>query len=360
MADSRARSPSVGADDDTYRVRAQAFLLTYKGMVYPDQFLCMEVWARVEQYSLCHERGGITHTHAYIVLRETPDILVTKFEVDGLPLPNVQPCRGRGRSAHRARDRGHFYVFCRYKTTHLFSQANYRPVRDYAVDTTWVRDLWQQGKVDNAIECAAEYRCLTPQFEAMVNRCRAQLGQAGRRQYLADRERQLAKVVRPFRILEEIEHWKQQYKGVRMRYHFLWLYGPTQMGKTQLAKSLGSNPCVHSAGVTWSDYNPVVHDVIIFDDIFDTERYILHHKAMFQASGVVTVNTSKTNCHATFVDTTDKKIVVCNNNPPMDAWIIGNCVVARITEPVWVDQFAIQDQCSITERWTTDGNSERL
>ena len=65
------------------------------------------------------------------------------------------------------------------------------------------------------------------------------------------------------------------------------------------------------------------HTAIIFDDCAEPEVYITNHKMFFQASEVITVDTtSRTNCFALEVDTGKKMIIVCADHPPCTGWPI--------------------------------------
>lgn len=349
---SRSRSPR---SDGGFRIRAEAFLLTYRGLVYPDQLRCLRPWQDVQEWTLCHEKGGQMHSHLYIVNRKGDyDVSIKDWIVQDLQQPDCSPCKAKGSSARRSRDRGHFYVFCEYKTTHLWSGGNYRPCKDYAVDLTWVKTLWQQGKVDDAVCCAAAYRVLTSAFESSVKRCMAQSQKITRREYHERRDVVLRAQRLPFRTYPTVEDWKAQYYFEQPRYKFLWLVGPTQMGKSSFARSLVSEPFIHVAGVSWASYNAAVHTGIIFDDCFDMTPYILKYKALFQCSGVASTNTSATNCYALDVDTAGKMMIVCSNSPSDDEWIVSNSFQVVIDQPVWVEQHAIED------RWRVDADQQRL
>jgi hypothetical protein len=160
---------------------------------------------------------------------------------------------------------------------------------------------------------------------------------------LAERAGVLAREVKDFRVIQVVEDWKVQYETVRARYQFLWLSGMSGLGKTMFAYTLGINVFLHSAGANWHDYDPVNHDLILFDDVYDMEDYINKHKPIFQASRSTTVNTSRTNCFAQVVDTAGKKLVICHNDPPSQRWVVANCIHYAVTEPLWVDTHAIED-----------------
>ena len=132
-----------------------------------------------------------------------------------------------------------------------------------------------------------------------------------------------------------VEEWKDSFEGVQHRYKFLWISGPSGLGKTVYAQNLGKKPYMHAAGVDWASYNPNEHDTVIFDDIYDIEYYITMHKPMFQASRSTAINTSKTNCHVRRIDAAGKLMIVCSNDQPTTNWICANCIHLAVTEPMF-------------------------
>jgi hypothetical protein len=347
MSAASAEAPPPAADPASngrsYGIRSQAALFTWQRHFDVSEFENMDGFKHVKEWSYCRERAQRDHTHAFVVFTERVDGLpLYNFAYDGIA-PHCVPSGSRGRSARRNWDRAHFYVFCPHKTTHIASDGNYRPGRDYAVETSWVVQLWRQNKIDEVVECCAAFRCLTPTLEGVVTRTIAKQREGKRKAELDRRSRILEAGRKDFRVIHAVEFWREQYENVLPRYKFLWLSGPSGLGKSQFAKSLAVGTHWHSAGVSWAGYDPVEHEMIIFDDIYDQEDYISKHKPIFQASRTVTVNTSKTNCFAQSVDTAGKKIVVCSNYAPRTTWVTANCVHYEVTEPLWVDQHQLMD-----------------
>lgn len=339
----RGRGCDVGSEEgDGFVITATAFLLTYQSFVPEETFKALTVFDDVCEWSICHERGSHDHTHVFVVLKKPPNRMpLDRFMIGALP--NCSPSSARGKSFRRSWDRAHFYVICEYKTTHVWSGGNYQPMRDYAVDTIWVTTLWKQNKLTEVVECCARYRCLTPTLESVVTRTEIKNREVKRRIALHERSERLRCDMKDFRFVVEVEYWKLQYETVRPRYQFLWLSGPSGMGKTMYAQTLGTCTFLHSAGVNWNSYDPVNHDLILFDDVYDMEDYINKHKPIFQASRSTTVNTSRTNCFAQLVDTAGKKIVICSNEMPTQRWVLANCIHYQCLDPMWVDTHAIED-----------------
>jgi hypothetical protein len=109
---------------------------------------------------------------------------------------------------------------------------------------------------------------------------------AKRRKILAT----LAAIRRPFKPFAVLDQWRAQYHTIDFRYRFLIIVGITRSGKTQLAKSLYSNPftdVVEDALLPCLDGLRLVgdgrHDAVVFDNVNTTE-FVLRSRALFQAS----------------------------------------------------------------------------
>ena len=316
-------------------ITAQALLLTYQGHITLDEFTALDYWDNVREFSWCLETAGRDHTHVFAVLKTKPNYVdATVFEVSDHK-PHIAPSSARGRSARRGQDRGHFYVYNPFKSTHVQSDANYKPLRDYAVDSSWIMTLWRQSKIDDPVRCATAYRVLTPHMEAQVALVQRRQSEDARKMVLDQRAKELVKKRQHFEAYPEVETWKETFKQVAHRYKFLWISGPSGLGKTQYALAIGIHPHLHAAGVDWAGYDPNRNDVVIFDDVYDVETYINMHKPIFQAARVTTINTSKTNCFAKTVDTAGKMIIVCDNAEPRTSWVVANTVHLHVTDPMF-------------------------
>lgn len=161
MAAASAEAPpsaDAGPDGSVYGIRSQAALLTWQCHFDPADFEEMGGFKHVREWSFCRERGQRDHTHAFVVFDQRVDGLSIHNFAYNEKLPHCSPSSSRGRAARRNWDRAHFYVYCPFKTTHLASDGNYRPGRDYAVETSWVVQLWRQSKVDQVVECCAAFQ----------------------------------------------------------------------------------------------------------------------------------------------------------------------------------------------------------
>lgn len=332
-------APGDGAG---FRARCNALQLTFQsGLLLPD-LQGLPVFGNVTEYSFGQERVGHLHTHVFLVFSSRIRVTPALFEVGGArPHISISSCRGRNQ--RRSLDRGHFYCVCPYKVGHISAQSNYNPGVDYVVALEWIRCLWQQGKLRDPVACATVYRCLTPSFETQCNRIASQQAILSRATFRSCRRRILQDARLPARAIPEIIAWKDSFSDICFRYKFLWLYGPTQMGKTIYAASLFNDPFLHSSGIAWSGYDAVRHDGIIFDDCVGIELYVIEHKLLFQSSAICTLQTSRTNCHSILIDTEEKPIVVVSNHPPRDLWILANAVLYEALEGLFVEAQALAD-----------------
>ena len=368
--DDNVEAPSDSATPFT--VKSKAILLTYNELPVNMTIDRLETavksapfMEKTWRWSICLERGSRVHAHAYFEAKKQYDCALSQFsllidpdesssseEVTYGPwqihrnpyegpyesaVSDCQPNAITGSGYRPAADRGHFYVQCRYKNTHIAECNNYEAGKDFIVKTQWIQTYWQQQKIDDdkILPGAGFYRCCTPALEAMVrhslSKRRVELKAAKRE----ERTQVLRGMKRPHKRFPEIEAWKEQYNHVNFRYKFLILWGPTRMGKTELARSYFQNPYEHRDSICWNDYDADLHDVIIFDDVKLVYKYISDNRSLFQAGSWVTVQTSATNVFAMEIDVTQKPIIVTSNSEPQGEWILGNAVNIQIDTPTF-------------------------
>ena len=322
----------------TFEIKARGILLTWNVPENSDfgdfrEWIIRKTLDNGDSVSICHERGSHEHFHAYIHRDKQIDCSIKNYEYINVT-PNCQPNKVTGSGFMNAVKRGHFYVSCIYKNTYITGWSNFPPNVAYVVKSQWIVDMIATDKIDidQAEECLAYYVCLTPQLQAMYTLTRNKLKTIKKREYRAERARILESRKRPFKEIDGIAEWKVQYNQVEDRYHFLVLFGPSRTGKTQLAKSLFSNPFVHKDSICWTGYNEDEHDAIIFDDVKYIFKHISEQKSLFQAGGIVTVQTSATNMYALDIDVAGKPIIVTTNTDPEGEWIMANSFAIGIFE----------------------------
>jgi effector-binding domain-containing protein len=361
-----SETPEVPTASDSYIFRGRALLLTWQlekdvdlhaikkwlGVVEdswmdkdPNEILAPPgLRDHLNKWSVCVEQGSHLHAHAFLCFSDKVELRRSQFLLPEKMSTGVRidPNTARGPAFVKACDRGHFYVYCRYKTTHIASATNYHPGRDYKVCLDWIDNLWCTHKVDRALECALEYRVCTPQFEARYQKIMAARGLQARQAFHEKRAAALASGCKPFRQIPEVIAWLDTFNQIRGRYKFLVLHGESQLGKTWYAKSLFRNPFVAESAFDFDGYEPTEHDGLVLEDIADIRDHINKNKTFFKAETVCKIHKSATNCYAKLVDTAQKPIVICCNADvwrqlECDAWIQLNMVAVHIDTPTWID-----------------------
>ena len=130
-----------------FQIKARAVLLTYN---YDDakfgfSEFCHALIGKLhasDRYTICEEVAGSRHFHAFVERLTQIDCTADVFEVFGAK-PNVQTNTIKGSGFRPSADRGHFYAFCEYKSSHVDSESNYQPIHHYVVKAKWLLDLWK-------------------------------------------------------------------------------------------------------------------------------------------------------------------------------------------------------------------------
>ena len=244
-----------------------------------------------------------------------------------------------------------FYTQVAKKGT-LAQGANWYPFRHYLVNTDWVMNLWQQGKVTAQTARAVIVQCKKNVPRLLENHDvveregkREQLVEVVRRTRLA-----LESEMRPCREVPEVTEWEATFKKTRFRYNFLILDGPSKMGKTLFcrSRSLGGGELleIDCAGADTPDLSGFQfgrHTMVLCDE--GSAQMVLRYKKLFQASAsFVTLGSSKTNCHAYDVWAHGVKFVVTSNRWKSElddlaredsSWLSDNSVYVYVDRPLW-------------------------
>ena len=161
--------------------------------------------------------------------------------------------------------------------------------------------------------------------------------------------------MRPFWEIPLVAEWTEQYKrdvpnamyGVKARFKFLVLNGPSCYGKTQFAKSIfGVDntllvPCQNISSPCLKDYRRGVHKCIVFDEC--SSSIVVQNKMLFQAnSDGVLLGQSQCNEYAYWKYLYCTPTIVCCNdwmvgieaNSPDANWLSTNSMVLEITHPL--------------------------
>jgi len=344
-----------------HHLKCKAVLLTwnvvnrYNSNQFLEKLQELSVFENVLRYTICAEHEGHYHLHAYLEFKKQVDHATQNWCVDTVH-PNARPNTTKGSGFTTACKRGHFYVANKYKKSFVSHVMNYFPAGEesgasYSVKGQWVIDQWSQNKLRDPVDCAGHYRCLTPSMKMMFQMSENVLVSEERLRYHVEMDAILAAEDRPFKTYPEITKWLEHHSVPRRRYHFLWLWGDSELGKTQLALSLCKAPFHHKNAIAWKGdkvqgaYNPSKHDGIVFDDIKNMCEYVEENKIMFEAKGVTQVGSSKTNIYQEDIDSRGKKIIVCTNSPVPGgwSWIHHNAVFLHIDRPTWTEFLEIED-----------------
>lgn len=344
------------SDDQDFRIQSKAVLLTYQGLPVEEEgptrvnFSELQNWLDNHDclaYSLCEEVANRRHYHVYIQYDSKINKKKHQFAVNGQEPNDVQVNRAT-KNYNRACADGHFYVYCKFKKSHVQSHTTATGVPTCRT----IYNLCREDKMDpeKALECATYYK-MVEGLAAMKRDIDSLLQLAKRKrqeEYIAicQKKSRLA-INRPFKAIPEISRWLGQYIYYRDRYDFLLLVGPSKMGKTQYAKHLLPNAIVFEQSTNWRDFDPFLHKGIIFDDVchFDDEsksifQYIVNNKALFQAcASPVTLGKSKTGIFEYNVCVYKQPIIVCcnfDNFESRSSWIDANACIYKVHDKMYL------------------------
>ena len=247
---------------------------------------------------------------------------------------------------------GMYYLQCP-KLGMLHHMGSMMPFTGYLVNGEWIMNLVQGGKM-SATKARGEIIRTAKRLDAMLanlDRWVRETRTAHLRVLEEALRHDMSRKARPFRTLEPVAQWLQQFTVAKQRYKFLVLDGLSGMGKTQFAHSLASKPgaaldinMATASEPDLRDYRPQIHEVLIMDEI--TPEKVLAQKKLFQAGPTeVGLAASATSCHAYKVWVWRRRFVCCSNIwrqrlrqlcSEDQEWINANSVLVEVLEPLWV------------------------
>lgn len=336
---------------DVFTVKCKAMLLTYylPDMTLPDLLAKLDDQLQGKKYTINKERCPLTdtlHYHLYVHSNKQMEHQITYWTVDGVQ-PDVSQNFITGSGYAVARDRGHFYVECKFKTGHITQLSNYPWGTCYIVRQSWIEALWRRCKIKSSvmIDALYYYMCATRRMIEIVNLALQYERSQSRKAFIEERNTVLQTQMTSFNVYQELESFKSQFETIKSRYQFLIIQGTSGLGKTHLIKHHYPTAYVHDCAIDWSTYNSCEHEAIIFDDIPEWWNLVFNNKVMFQSNcEKYKVHGSATNCHAIDIELVAKPLIICTNDQSPDNlthsqinYLNENMIVLHISSKTFLD-----------------------
>ena len=296
-----------------FRLTSKAFMLTLSSSKLSGEVvLCenFEEWVRgrakcahATQWSLAVERSlhsaaeGRVHLHAYFSWVGPNATGANSRTTDDWVFAGVRPrvdvnSEMRGATYWlKAVQRGHFYCSV-HKAGALYTRTNYAPWDGtWVPDAAWVVSLYRQHKLDHDqyLHLSAQLRDGHDRRKASVEAVRASEEASAFAEERTWARAQIRAKALPFKMLcPEVERWKMQYEEVEERYKMLVLHGPSQTGKTRLARSLFGGERTLAVDVQHAEHPDLrafrrhKHKAVLLDEVQDPS-FIAKNKKLLQA-----------------------------------------------------------------------------
>ena len=310
----------TGDGSQGYRINSNGALLTWNGksLLDPEAWTEFVAWVeggktqwRVKYYCATKEMCRRRRAHFHLMLQFTSEVdyWSTKFTFRGLK-PNARPAWrdycGGGRNKKDPQsglDRGFFYVWankigtCTDPTGKPCVHGNYAPVWTderfrYEAKGGWSETLWRrrqlshEGHMEYLVLCRdrvpARARNLQEAMQGELS-----LANTARLKEDERRVRENPELYRAFHNFEVIEGWLRLFGSDALRYPICVVFGPSHIGKTELAKSWFRRPLVMKVGhlvhimpEKMRQLDRELHDGIVFDDVRDLDFLVQHQHAM--------------------------------------------------------------------------------
>ena len=261
-----------------------------------------------------------------------------------------------------------YYLQCP-KIGVIWQEGNKKPFRDYLVNGSWVFNLAQAGKIEY-VTARSELVRTTQGLNrklAYLDKWWAEHQQAELRTHVERRQAELQARLKMFRVLPEVEKWRQSESQVCFRKKFLVLEGPGSIGKTEFVKNLFGpaqtlelNMC-KSDEFSLRDFVPLKHLLILWDEA--KPSLVSEQRKLFQCPACWVDLGATAGGHLVYKVWLNDVIMVINSNrwsehldklPAVDkAWIEANQVLVKVTESLFFsDRLAGRLQAEVLE-WET-------
>ena len=320
-------------------------------------------WSRVHSFaqwamsleictrSLQRERTLRVHFHGWFLQYVLPAIPLSVAQFTYLhSIPHVSSFISVNSRAQNAKWAGCFYVVCP-KLGSLFSHSTKEMFVDYTVAPGWVTQMLSAKKISLDVAQDLFVSCVgyvEPNLKAL------EVIRQHRQRKLIDSERmavehEIRRGQRPFKVVPQVEQWKEQYNDLRDRYKFLVLDGPSRTGKSRFAGSLARDParflnidCSSATEPDMRDFRRGQHDVVCWDE--GSPEMVLRVKKLAQASvDEVRLGQSATNLVSYRIWFHRTMLVVCSNvwwvsleqlRSADKEWLLANSVYVFVDSPL--------------------------
>ena len=362
-----------------FRLHSKAFLLTFNSIAFTAS---IELWGeftawikeRVSKYKANYwsaameksshaETHGRVHVHVYFSWQTAGSNGVDHSTTDAWVFRSCRPrvdVNSETRGPYfwlKACQHGHFYCSV-FKEGALYTDTNYPPWQgQWVPEAAWVVSLWKQHKLghDAFLRLSAKLRDGHDRRKAAVAAVRESESAFEFDAERAWARQQILAKARPFKPLPwGIENWKMGYEEVEERYRMLVLYGPSQTGKSRLARSLfGTERTLvvdvqHAEHPDMHAYRRHSHLAVLLDEVADPS-FIVNNKKLLQAhvdGAILGQSATQKFTYEVFLWRTP--IILTTNNWNLSHlcaedldWIHANCVAVHVPEPVYQSSNAL-------------------
>lgn len=310
----------------SFRINAKQFFLTYPQCGIKCEELLEGITAivssknnTVEQYCICEEKhaNGDPHLHAYIKLgRKCNCRTPTYFDIrvgEDVFHPNIQSVRSVVAVQKYIKKGGH-YITNIDKIINNFDQA---------------MELVKKRKLQEAVDLLKrkESKTMVLYYDRVVNNLKSMIGL----------EQLLTKFVYPEPIVNEFRLMTSCNKTIL-------LAGESGYGKTSFAISLFGNPLLCSHIDQLKEFDPIIHDAIIFDDMVFTHwpRESQIHIVDYDHPRAINVKHS-----VAYIPAKTKKIITTNRHAS-EVLLISDKAIRRRIKIIKVCTPLFEDQNSVS------------
>ena len=350
-----------------YRLESKAFMLTYNS-----ELITADVWPSFETFTsdsarrlgarawaACLETSqtpGRYHLHSYYFWTDGRGVRLKNLDtfVFLAATPRADVCRAgaRDRVNRPAALRGLYYVAIMKRGT-LAANTNYHAWTDYFPKPSWVTGWWNQHKLTHeqylreSVLFRTGHRARQAEVDAVM--------EAERRQYLKRRHEEAMTVLqarrREFKPKPlQVRRWLAAFGVPDWRYAMLVLVGPSKMGKSEWAKDMRGPQktllvdCQNALHPDLAEFDPLRHEAVVLDEISGADFVIRNKKLLQGHVDGARLGQSPTQRYAYDISLWRVPIILtCNHwDPEVDVmrpsdrhWLLENCVVHYVNEPVW-------------------------